>query len=293
VPIAIGGLGGSGTRALAAVLRAMGYNIGDELNAALDNLWFPVLFRRPELLPGAGDEVGDELATAIAVFQSVMQGGPPLDPRRRQWLAGAVAAPHVQADAAFSRAADSLVAAAGSGTPPAARWGWKAPITHFFAERLLASIDDLVYVHLSRHALDMALSANQNQLRLFGSFIFGHDRYELSPRWSLKFWCRVHDKAVQLQRRWGDRVLLVSYEELCDAPQAAIEQLARAAQLTLSATRLDGLAALVRPSQGVGRHRLYDLSAFDPVDLDYLRREGGPPPPDEALRRSPPPASPG
>src|SRR6266550_6138718 len=49
-PVAIGGVGGSGTRLVAEILRHLGYYMGRDLNEASDNLWFTLLFRRTELL---------------------------------------------------------------------------------------------------------------------------------------------------------------------------------------------------------------------------------------------------
>lgn len=46
-PVAIGGVGGSGTRVFAEILRGFGFYIGDCLNGALDNLWFTLLCKRP------------------------------------------------------------------------------------------------------------------------------------------------------------------------------------------------------------------------------------------------------
>src|SRR5690625_1809266 len=49
-PVAIGALGGSGTRMIAQFLRDAGYYLGDDLNTANDNLWFTLLFRRRDIL---------------------------------------------------------------------------------------------------------------------------------------------------------------------------------------------------------------------------------------------------
>src|SRR5690348_1121191 len=45
-PVAIGGVGGSGTRVVASFLQMLGYFLGDDLNSELDNLWFTLLFKR-------------------------------------------------------------------------------------------------------------------------------------------------------------------------------------------------------------------------------------------------------
>ena len=49
-PVAVGGVGGSGTRLIAQVLLELGYYLGGDLNESLDNLWFTLLFKRREVL---------------------------------------------------------------------------------------------------------------------------------------------------------------------------------------------------------------------------------------------------
>ena len=49
-PVAIGGVGGSGTRLIAQILHEAGFYLGDDLSYAIDNLWFTLLFRRLEIL---------------------------------------------------------------------------------------------------------------------------------------------------------------------------------------------------------------------------------------------------
>jgi hypothetical protein len=47
-PVAVGGVGGSGTRVIASLVSSLGYQIGNNLNRAQDDLTFTVLFKRPE-----------------------------------------------------------------------------------------------------------------------------------------------------------------------------------------------------------------------------------------------------
>ena len=48
--IAMGGIGGSGTRACAQILLNAGYHLGSDLNEALDNLTFSLIFKRQSAL---------------------------------------------------------------------------------------------------------------------------------------------------------------------------------------------------------------------------------------------------
>ncbi len=46
-PVVIGGVGGSGTRVVAAILSTLGFHLGNDLNESMDNLWTTLLFKRP------------------------------------------------------------------------------------------------------------------------------------------------------------------------------------------------------------------------------------------------------
>ena len=45
-PVVIGGVGGSGTRVIAEILRELKFFIGNDLNGPLDNLTYTLLFKR-------------------------------------------------------------------------------------------------------------------------------------------------------------------------------------------------------------------------------------------------------
>ena len=48
--VAAGGVGGSGTRLVAELLRGLGLQMGSDLNVSLDTRWFTLLFKRLEIL---------------------------------------------------------------------------------------------------------------------------------------------------------------------------------------------------------------------------------------------------
>src|SRR5690348_1070657 len=59
--VAVGGLGGSGTRLIASLLAEFGVFIGHDLNKELDNLAFTLLFKRRELLTMTDGEIDRDL----------------------------------------------------------------------------------------------------------------------------------------------------------------------------------------------------------------------------------------
>lgn len=81
-PIAVGGVGGSGTRVVAQILSTAGIYMGDDLNIAHDNLWFTLLFKRQDILK-ATDE---EFRNCVSIFVRAMTRRHPLTPAQKKFL---------------------------------------------------------------------------------------------------------------------------------------------------------------------------------------------------------------
>ena len=67
-PIAVGGVGGSGTRLVARLLRDLGFFLGADLNESEDTLWFTHLFKRREVL----DLSEGQFSELVSIFRTVM-----------------------------------------------------------------------------------------------------------------------------------------------------------------------------------------------------------------------------
>ncbi len=83
-PVAVGGVGGSGTRLIAEILRRLDYYMGDDLNVAGDNLWFTLLFKRPELLTAGSQQ--DDFDQAARIFRTVMSRGTSLTSEQKNFV---------------------------------------------------------------------------------------------------------------------------------------------------------------------------------------------------------------
>lgn len=263
-PVAIGGVGGSGTRLVAQLVRGLGVHIGDDLNEANDLLWFTLLFKREDVLD-CDDAEFDALVSALV---SGLRGGSPLDAKARALLATLAARDRAQHPASWLEArADSLREAA---CRPrfSGRWGWKEPNTHVVIERLWQRIPDLRYIHVVRHGLDMAYSRNQNQLALWGPRVLGSDG-ELSPPRSLRYWCKVHRRLRALLATNARRMYWLDYDELCRDPEGGLARLGRFLALPPAAACLP----MVR-KPGEPRHANQDLSGFAATDLEYVSSLG-------------------
>jgi hypothetical protein len=268
-PIAIGGIGGSGTRVIAAILREAGIDIGAELNSSLDNLWFTFLFKDHDIR----DISDHEFRQRVALFRSAMVGGPAptaddvalIDALSRKERTGFNLEWH-------GERARSLLAALTERKEPHA-WGWKEPNTHIVLDRLAATLPDLRYIHVARNGLDMALSKNQNQPRMWGKLAFG-EAVEVTPRQSVKFWCWAHRRVLAMAKELGPRFLFVRFEDLCESPESEIGRLLSFAGIEPDADLVRRATLLVFPPASLGRHKSLDLATIDAADIQYMKQLG-------------------
>jgi hypothetical protein len=255
-PVAVGGTGGSGTRVVAHILRELGFHIGEDLNYALDNLWFTLLFRRPQLWgrPAA------ELEPGVRLFERAMCGESTPGGEEAAFLAAAVEdlerqfAQRLGKDGKpWTRARlESLQGATGPG-PDRLGWGWKQPCTHFFLDALAAALPDLHYIHLLRDGRELARKPlTRFQLDLWGRH-YGTDPSGQPPEriesLCLRFWERSNEQALAQGRELlGERFLVLRYEAICADPHTAVAEIARFAGARAEPGRVEELAAFVEPA---------------------------------------------
>lgn len=236
-PVAVGGVGGSGTRLIARMLMQVGLDMGTRLNDSLDDLDF-----------------GDVFVNAAAADAS----GAQFDAMLERYLDSA------RTHRACLRAQPA---------EPSPGWGWKAPNTHLFLERIVARIPGLHYLHVMRSGLDMAYSPNLNQLRRWGPRVLGREVRE-TPADALAYWVCVHRRILSLGDLMGRRFLLLNYDMLCDSPGAESSRLLRFLGVTPSEDRVAALAALVQRPPSRDRHAQHPTDALDPHDVEFVRSLG-------------------
>lgn len=267
--MASGGVGGSGTRLIARLLIELGFFMGSDLNASVDNLWFTLLFKRPEIL-AATDE---EFAGLLEIFVARMTGGAACTADRAALVRRLAASDRPQHPSDWlSIRADSLLAAGADHAGPTAR-GWKEPNTHIVVDRLQRALPEMRYIQVVRNGLDMAHSANQNQLRLWGERFLGPG-VDVSPYYSLKYWHRVHKRLLTLGEPMGERFYLLNYDSFCSDPAVGLERLLGFLQLRIPASERDRLLGFVTPPGSIGRFKNQGIDIFDPSDVRFVARLG-------------------
>ena len=270
-PVAVGGIGGSGTRPVARLLDQLGYSLGDDRNGADDNLWFTLLFKRADILTMGEAEFGER----VAIFVQAMTRNAPFTARQRALISRLPGepAPDLTLDWLAERSA-TLLAAHNEARPVCAQWGWKEPKTHIVIERLIERMPNLNYVHVVRNGLDMAFANNQNQLRLWGAHFLAQHPVEVTPRHALRYWRVVHERILAIGARLGERFLLLRFDDLCRHPEATLETFYRFLAVTPSARERAQLRACIDPPPSLGRFKQRSLSDLDPADIDFVRRLG-------------------
>jgi hypothetical protein len=261
-PVAVGGVGGSGTRLVAQLLRAAGIRTGDDLNAASDTLWFTLLFKRVEILQ-CDDAQFDLLAQVLV---DALRGGARIEPAMESMIRSLSREERPQHSVHWlQQRAESLIAAARQ-PRSAGNWGWKEPNTHIVIERLWQRLPELRYVHVVRHGMDMAFSRNQNQLRLWGPHVLGEDG-PTTPSRSLAYWCRVHRRMLDLLAANSHRMYWLDYDALCGAPLIEVERLCRflGCDANLMVPMLGEIRAAEEPRRATAA-----LEGFDADDLAFV-----------------------
>jgi len=307
--VVVGAVGGSGTRLIASILYALGMNMGTYLNESFDNNVFVFLFRRVQTLNLSDDMFQFYMNIMYKTFgmrqetlgmnrgitkmesdlidQLSRTGGQQFTERKLRQHANIIKqmirkGPQEGLNEKSKEMLEKILESIPlTQRPLESKWGWKAPNSHVIMSRLHHLFPKMKYIMVIRNGLDMAFSDNKNQLELWGNTVFDKANMQdpnwmESPRLALKYWCIVHKKILNEAKEMGKKFYLLRYEEMCERPREAMEQLLRFLEVKPTQELVDILAGLVRKSEGIGRFRKEDITQFDPEDVAYVKELGFP-----------------
>jgi hypothetical protein len=265
-PIAIGGVGGSGTRVVAQLFCELGFDMGKDLNESLDDLSFTALFKRGCLWPPEAHP--SELRDALEIYLSARHSPTPYDTspeQQRQRSTAAVALLEREKSwREHGKVSDRLPALQQLGAAPT-RWGWKEPNTHIFLPFLLRALPNMKYIHVIRSGLDLALSSNQNQLGLWGKALLGKDTICASAEESFRYWCAAHKRLLSLLPHAKERIFLLRFESLVTQPNLVLKELARFLSMEINEKTLQNWHLALQVPATLGR---YSREAPFEIDQD-------------------------
>jgi hypothetical protein len=256
-PIAIGGVGGSGTRAVAAVLQAADFYLGPDLNEALDCQIFSLFFKRQEIWPPENHI--QEIDTALRAFLNGIVGRRPWTAEEEAYIRSLALSPRPNLPRDWLEWRVKVLLDQQPMLPPA-RWGWKEPNTHIVLPRLLQKMPQLRYIHVMRHGLDMAFSENQEQVLYWGAQMLEEPVIEITPARSFAYWCEAHRRLLHLSREYPGRILLLPLEQLCGDTGPQMERISRFCNLDPEGATLSAMASQIGAPETINRHLQHDTS---------------------------------
>ncbi|MEE2681593.1 MAG: sulfotransferase [Planctomycetota bacterium] len=266
-PILIGGVGGSGTRLFAESLLAAGLRTLGDINGATDSMGCALLFKRPQLIVELEDPATIERLWSIV--EAAIQGGSPLDRDQRGVLTSLRRIPRPMHSTAWLRVRARRLRRAARARPASGRWFIKEPNLHWPAPKLLELRPDQRFVMAVRHGVDMAFSTNQQQVEVWGPTVLGEPDLPIDAVASLRYWCLVHERILEVRERFPERVLIISFDQFCVEPERVLPALFEFCGITPTPERIQRGIRGVKPPTSIGRHRAEDCSGFSPENLDF------------------------
>lgn len=283
-PVVIGGVGGSGTRVVAKVLSIFGFYIGEDLNDASDNLWYTLLFKRPNWYYTNRDNKR-AINTGLALLSHAMtnRGTPSL--RELGFLLQALVS---MASFGHNHRGDGkgfwsfkrvhrMIVAKNHKDPNYIGWGWKEPNSFLLIHYMADFFKSFKYIHTIRHGLDMAFSRNQQQCFNWG-LLYGVEipksQSELRVA-SFQYWLRANQHVLQIGEELGnERFLLVNFDDLCKFPKLEIQKIISFLNIRPGREVCQRASDIPKKPESMGRYREHDLSQFGSRDLSALQEFG-------------------
>ncbi len=268
--IAIGALGGSGTRAVAQMMINAGVYMGEPLNFANDNLFFTCLFKDKTWWKNASSQ---DFENRLVDFETYMRTGKLSAKKLEQyehipWDIKNEYPPHL-----FPKLREAKKL-----SKPRNTWGWKEPNTHIFLEQFATFFPNFRYIHVVRNGLDMAFSKNKKQLfnwgHRYGIEASASDSAETLAQKQLDYWIKsTEDVVVKGNKLLPGNFLLIKYEEICQNPEVEVARILDFIDYKGTKTVAE-LSKIFSLSSEHGRHRRYDLDIFSKEQLEAVKKRG-------------------
>ena len=262
-PIVIFGVGGSGTRVIAEVLKKAGCYLGKNLNRALDNLDFGLLLagrirwmeKNFPFTLGQADpylKLFDKInfkkrlnARDWLILSRIISEY--ISGTNRQLFTSNPLRQRIQSAGKILRKKS-----ASKKEPPIyhQRWGFKSPPSIFLLNGLHAHYRGAQFIHLVRDGRDIALSTNRKPVLYRHILPAKVNNPEIEPYYH---WCRANHWAHQVANRTlpPDQYLLMRYEDICRQPRRSVDRLL--AFTGIKAMDVSALYRIPRPNPSIGR----------------------------------------
>lgn len=234
-PVAIGGIGGSGTRVVAQLLMALGYFMGDKLNLYNDNLAFTRKFKCLDALESADEEFRQLVSNFVEEMET---GCCNAGAKRWGWKEPNT---HVLIDR-FVRLLPGLLyihvirngfdMAYSRNQNQARLWG------PYFLEGKSVNVVSPGYALKFWCAVHRRIFRIANSPEVHGRFFF------------------------------------LNFDDLCQSPSSVLRSLCSFLDVSITEKDMDRLTQFIMPPSSFGRWRAGGLDVFDREDVDYVTSIG-------------------
>lgn len=282
-PIVIGGIGGSGTRVVAQILKEFNIFIGDDLNDPLDNLSYTLLFkRRSWFYKNHKNKV--EIFKGLKIFEKSMRYKRPnytisekvflLKSTMSMYINGH----NIQKDGKGKWAIDrykKIIEGYDFDENKYTGWGWKEPNSHLIISHLLDYYPNIKYIHTIRNGLDMAFSSNQQQLFNWGP-IYGiklPESKDKIPEASFRYWLAANKKVIEVANYNSNKLYLLNFDLLCLNPETELKKLINFLTLDVKTVLFEKIKKIPKRPSSSGRYinkQLCWVTENDKIFLESL-----------------------
>lgn len=129
------------------------------------------------------------------------------------------------------------------------------------------------YVQVVRNGLDMAHSSNQNQLKFWGRYFIRED-FKMLPYYSLRYWCIVQRRVLDIGKSMGANFLFLNYQKFCLNPENGLTDLCKFLELDVTKIQRRSLLGLIHTPSSIGRFKQYGTKIFAEADIAFVKELG-------------------
>lgn len=284
-PIIIGGIGGSGTRVVAQILKEFNVFIGEDLNEPLDNLSYTLLFKRRRWFYKNHNNQKEIFKGIRILEKSMLHKNPRLTLSELWFLLKSTFSMYIDGHNHLKDGKGKwalqryrkIIEGCDFDENKYIGWGWKEPNSHLILPYLYEYFPNMKYIHTIRNGLDMAFSSNQQQLYNWGP-LFGIKNplsSEETSKFSFKYWININNKIIKYGKRYdNDRFYLLNFDLLCSNPELELKKLFGFLSISYSDSQLFRSKSLLKIPSSKDRYKKYNIDWLKPIEFQFLKRNG-------------------
>lgn len=284
-PFVIGGIGGSGTRLIARVLKEFNTHMGFDLNSELDNLTFTLLFKHKNWLSKNLNQ-RNKIFKGLTILEKTMTSRSPkfsfselLFIYYSTFLMFKNGHNHKRdgkGDWAIKRL-KNIRNRYSIDLNSIEKWGWKEPNAHLILPFIDEYFPDLRYIHVIRNGLDIAYSSNQQQLfnwaHLFS--IKTPSKIEEIPVSSLQYWISANKSAINYGIKMGsNRFHLLNFDKFASYDKLEIEKFLNFIGIENNEKNISLVNGLIKTPVTIGRYKNKRIDWLTQNDVLELKNMG-------------------